>query len=68
MMKHASENPERDGYSLRAAKRTEAQRRHDARRARSDQKQLALLEARGHGHCREARQLRLILNVGVFAR
>ena len=55
--KHVSENPERDGYSLRAAKRIEAQRRHDMRNRRSDREQLELLEERGHGHCEEARRL-----------
>ncbi len=60
-MRHTSENPDWNGYGLRAAKREEAQRRHDARAGRSDREQLALLEARGHGHCAEALRLRALL-------
>jgi hypothetical protein len=63
-MHNASENPgwyetpERSGRILREAKRDEATHRKTARDARSDQEQLDLLVARGHGQCREAVRLR----------
>lgn len=60
-MQHVSENPERDGYALRDAKRAEAERRQAARAGRSDREQLELLEARGHGDCDEARRLWLAI-------
>lgn len=39
-------------------KREEARERAAARAKRSDAQQLAFLERNGHGHCREARELR----------
>lgn len=42
----------------RSERREEAQVRQEARDARTDQSQVALLELHGHGHCREAVRLR----------
>ena len=42
----------------RRERREEAQLRQEARDARTDHDQIALLKRGGHGHCREAVRLR----------
>ena len=52
------------GHVAKDARRREAEERNEARRERGDAGQLARLEREGHGHCREAKRLRALLEKG----